>query len=186
MNEQLMVKVRVVVLVLILLVGLSVALSPALVYAPTPRVVLYFLISLLPAILFGAEVASKFEMKLPGFVFATGGAFAVCLGTLLVLSQLSKPEQQIAVFQVYDEHAHEVVLDWDGAVKVLPDPGGLSATKFVDGNIVILVFPEQAGEVKLQVKKESHGQPYVGTVTYAGNRTSELFLGKQLKLRTVK
>lgn len=173
--------VRIVVLVLILFVGIIVALSPSLVYAPTPRVVLYFLISLLPAILFGAEATSKFQFKLPGFCFTTAGVFAACLGTLFVLTNLSKPEEKIAVFQVFDENGQAVPLDWDGALEVPITDRGLTVSRFVSGNTVILIFPEQVSEVELRIKRLSTGPAFSGTVGYAGSRTSKLFLGKQLK-----
>ena len=69
------------VTILILLVGLYVALSPSLVYAPVPKVILFCLVSFLPAILFGAEASSQFKLGLPGFVFATTGAAAANAST---------------------------------------------------------------------------------------------------------
>ncbi len=173
--------VRIIVLALIMIVGAIVALSPNLIYAPTPRVVLYFLVSLLPAILFGAEATSKFKFELPGFCFTTAGVFAACLGILLVLTSLSKPEEKIAVFQIFDENGQAVALDWDGAVEVPITDRGLTVSKFVLGNTAILIFPEQVGEVELHIKRLSTGPTYSGTVSYAGSRTSKLFLGKQLR-----
>src|SRR5262245_45747205 len=88
--------VRVLSFLIILSLGIWVALSPSVIYAPTPRVVLYFLLSLIPAIIFGVEASSRFEFRLPGFCFTTAGAFAVCLGVLFLLTYLSKPEEKIA------------------------------------------------------------------------------------------
>jgi hypothetical protein len=172
---------KMVVIVLILGVGIFVALSPTLVYAPTPKIVLFFLISFLPGLLFGAEAASKFNLQLPGFAFTTAGACAVCLGALLLLTHLSKPEEKIAVFQIYDENNEPVALDWSGALEIPVTPQGLTVTRFIDGNNVILVFPEQVGETELRVKKDFTNPAYSGSVGYAGSRTSKLILGQDLK-----
>lgn len=131
--HELLDKTRVVVLILILLLGIFVALSPGVVYAPAPKVILYFLISLLPAMLFGAEASSKFQLRLPGFCFTTMGAFAACLGTLVVLTNLSKPAEKIAVFHILDESSQSVMLDWAGGVEVPLTDQGLTVSKFVEG-----------------------------------------------------
>lgn len=174
---------RFVIAVLILLVGLYVALSPSVIYAPVPKIVLLCLVSFLPAILFGAEAAAKFDLQLPGFAFTTAGAAAISLGTLLLLSHLTKPEQQIAVYQVVDEHRQPVLgLDRDGAIEVQLSNQALAVTKFIDGNSVVLIFPEQVGEVEMRVRPVLLGPTFFGKVSYAGNRQSELMLGRDLKL----
>jgi hypothetical protein len=159
-----------------------VALSPSVVYAPVPKVVLFLLVSLLPAVLFGAEAASRFQLKMGGFVFATAGAAAVSLGTLLLLTHLSKPQQQIAVFHVFDENGAPVNnLDRQGAVEVPLTSLGISITRFIDGNTVVLIFPEQVGDCDLRIKPLSIGKTYSGKVRYGGNRESELRFGTHLK-----
>jgi|SRR6185436_132026 len=168
--------------VLILLLGLYVALSPSIIYAPVPKIVLLCLISFLPAILFGAEAAAKFDLKLPGFAFTTAGAAAIALGTLLLLSHLTKPEQQIAVYRIVDEQRQPVLgLDREGAVEVQLSNQALAVTKFIDGNNIVLIFPEQVGEVEMLVRPSLTGPTYFGKVSYAGNRQSELMLERDLK-----
>jgi hypothetical protein len=177
-------KVRIAVIIVILLVGVWVALSPGLVYAPTPRVVLYLLVALLPAILFGAEATSQFKLNLPGFIFSTTGAAAVCLGALMLLTYLSKPEAKIAVYQVYDTAGQPLPLQGSGLVEVPVTPDGFSVAHFVEGNTVVLIFPEQAAQAVLRVKKFSTGPWYSATVTYAGSRLTSLTLDKELKANT--
>lgn len=170
------------IVALILLLGIYVALSPNIVYAPVPKVVLFCLISFLPAILFGAEAAAKFDLKLPGFAFTTAGAAAISLGTLLLMSNLAKPEQQIAVFRIVNDQNQPVLgLDRDGAVQVQLSNQALAVTRFIDGNNVVLIFPEQVGEVDLLVKPLLMGPTYSGKVSYGGNRQSQLVLGRDLK-----
>lgn len=171
---------KIITIMLILALGIYVALSPGVVYAPTPRIVLYFLICFLPSLLLGAEASSRFELQLPGFVFTTAGACAVCFGALLLITHLAKPEEKIAVFQIYDEKNDPVALDWEGALDIPVTGSGLSVTKFIDGNSIIVVFPEQVGNVELRIKKSHSGRTYAGDITYSGNKTSKLILGQQL------
>lgn len=173
--------VRVIAILAILGLAIYVALAPNVIYAPTPRVVLFTLVALLPAILLGAEAATRFEFKLLGLIFTTAGVFAAFLGLLFLLNYLSKPSEQIAVYQVIDEQNDPVRLDWDGAINVAPTERGLSVTRFIEGNTVILIFPEQVGQVEMSVKKSESSPTYSGLVNYAGTRTLKLKLGDQLK-----
>jgi len=174
--------IRIIVVLAALALGIYVALSPGIVYAPVPRVILFLLVSLLPAVLFGAEAASRFELKIPGFVFATAGAAAVSLGILVTLHHLSKPQQQIAVFHILDEEGQPVTnLDRQGAVQVPLTNEGISITPFVDGNTIVLIFPEQVGECEIRVRPISMGKTYSGKVSYSGNRESALRLGTHLR-----
>lgn len=173
--------VRVVAVILILGIGMVVALSPRIVYAPQPRVVLYFLLSILPAILLASEAVTRLQLSLPGFTFVTGGATAVCFAALWLLNYLSKPEEKIAVFRIYDEQANAVDIQWKDAVDVLISSQGLQVTKLISGNTLVLIFPEQVEEAEIHVKKTAAGPLYKGTVSYAGNRSTRLQLGFDLK-----
>src|SRR5207237_6630204 len=79
----LMTVTRIVTLLAILLVGGYVALSPAVFYAPTPRIVLYLLVAILPAILFGSEIAASFRWEMKGLVITATDVFASILILLL-------------------------------------------------------------------------------------------------------
>lgn len=171
---------KIIVIVAILSLGIYVALSPGVVYAPTPRIVLYFLICFLPSLLLGAEATSRFELQLPGFVFTTAGACAICFGALLLVTHLAKPEEKIAVYQIYDEHNEPVALDWDGAIDIPITAQGLSVTRFIDRNSVIVIFPEQVSLVEIRIKKSYTGHTYTGNISYSGNRTAKIVLGESL------
>jgi uncharacterized membrane protein len=171
------------VLLASLALALFVALSPSLVYAPAPRIVLYLLVALIPAILFAAELTAHFQLQLGWFVASAGGAAAFVLITLVVLVHLTKPEQQIAVFEIVDANGQAVGgLDVPGAVQVPRTPNGLTVTPLVDGNSVVLIFPEQAPEVELRVQPAHRGPVYGSKVSYAGSRTTRLRLGHELKI----
>lgn len=173
--------VRIIAMLSVLALAIYVALVPNVVYAPTPRVVLYLLVALLPAILLGAEGAARLELKLPGLIFTAAGTVAVLFGLLYFLDYLSKPQEKIAVYQVVDEKGEPLPLDWDGAISVSVTGIGLSVTKCVEGNTVILIFPEQVEQAEMQVKKSPLDVNYIGQVNYAGTRTVKLKLGKELK-----
>jgi hypothetical protein len=143
---------------------------------------LFFLVSLLAAILFGAEAMSRLQLQLPGFSFVTAGAAALCLGTLWILNRLAKPEEKIAVFHVYDEHGQPVNLQAQGAFNTLLAGSGLQVTPLLAGvNTLLVVFPEQVDEVELHVKKTDRDKAYAGKIKFAGTRQARLVLGKDLK-----
>jgi hypothetical protein len=171
---------RIVLMGVVLLLCVYVALSPKVVYAPVPRVVLFFLCSALLAILFGTEAASRLELELPGFTFVTAGAAALSLGTLWFLTKLAKPEEKIAVFHVVDEKGQKVSLEHANAYEVLLSGSGLRVATFASGNTLVCIFPEQVGEVELQVNKTT-GRTFSGMIGFAGVRQRKLVLGKDLK-----
>src|ERR1700730_11393913 len=144
--------VQIIAAIVILVLGVIVALSPSLVYAPTPRVILFFLIAILPGLIFGFEASSRLEFRLPGLVFTTAGAFAACLGALIIMNNLAKPQEKIAVFRILDSNGDSVSLDANSAVDVPVTQSGLGVTKFVDRDTVILIFPEQVGSAELRIK----------------------------------
>lgn len=173
--------VRTGVAVAVLVVGVIVALSPNVAYAPVPRIILYSLVALLPAILLGTEAASRLELRLPGIVFLATGSIAVFFFGLVVLTKYSKPEQQIAVFYIVDnQHQPIPNLDREGAIEVALTREGLSITKFLDGNALVLIFPEQVSTARVMVRPVSFGPTYSGEVTYTGNRQEYLVLDQDL------
>jgi len=64
-----------------------------LVYAPVPKVILFILISFLPAILFGAEATSQFKLSLPGLCLPPLAHRRLHWDPLLV-EQSGEPEQK--------------------------------------------------------------------------------------------
>jgi hypothetical protein len=173
------------VILSILVLAVYVTLWPNVVYAPTPRIVLYFLMSVFLAIVLGTEAAANFRFTLPGFAITCAGAAGAVFGLLFLLTYLSKPEEKIAVFHVYDENGGEVNLQFRDALKVLTTQSGETVTHFEDGNTLVFIFPEQVAEVELQVRSTSTGPVYSGTVGY-GRRKPKLQLGDDLKIRTTK
>ena len=176
--------VRTIAFVAILALGVFVALSPKVVYAPQPRVVLFLLMSVLVALLFGetATAVTHLQLDLPGFALLSTGATAICFGLLWLLNYLAKPEEKIAVFYIEQEDGKPVNLQPKGAVEVPVTPKGLMVTHAVSGNnALILIFPEQVGEAQIRVRSHPNGDQFIGVVAYAGNRSSRLRLNHELK-----
>lgn len=173
-------RLRPYIILLVLGLGLYVALAPGITYAPTPRVVLFFIISTIPALLFGSEIRSHFKVSLPGFIFSVAGAGAIFFGALFLLDHLAKPEERIAVFSIYDEDGEELYIDAPGILEVKDTPSGLSVNDFCKKNTLILIFPEQVPDVEIAVRKIMGGKVYRGSLSYSGNRKMNLKLGQEL------
>lgn len=171
---------QVVCAAVILALLVLVSLNPQLTYAPVPRVVLFLLASIFPALLIATTAATKLELQAKGFLFVTSGASAFFLALLLVLSHLAKPELQVVLFDVVDENGSKVNLFPEFAFSLEGNKSGLSVNHFIKGNSVIFIFPEQLAEQKFGVKLASDGKVYRGTVSYARPPSDALKIGKDL------
>jgi hypothetical protein len=172
---------RVIVGLSVLAIAAIVALRPGVVYTREPRAILYLLVALLPAILFAAEARAQFTMRLPMFAATAGGAAAIVLILLVTLTSLSKPEEQIAVFEIVDESGEPIAgLDRVGAVEVPRTASGNTPKPLVDRNSVVIIFPEQSPTVSLLIRPVLNGPVYRAEVSYAGKRQSKLVLGRDL------
>jgi hypothetical protein len=170
--------VRLVATVLILLAALLVALSPGVVYAPVPKVILFTLVAILPGVLFGAEVLARtnFTLNLGVASLSAVGVGALFFGLFYMMTQFAKPEQQLAVFYVVDKQGQPVNLDLGGAVRPRLSATGLPVKLFVDGNALVINFPEQVPEVTLDIQEIANGPVVSKTVGYAGNRERTIVL----------
>lgn len=179
-------KLRLIAVALILLLMAYVALSPAVAYAPVPRLMLFFLSSAAVAVFLGAEASTRLKLKLPGFVLLTGGTGALALAILFVLHQFLKPELQVAIFDVYDERGRPVNVELDHAVELRTIPTNLPGFFIAQRNQLVVVFPELVVEQTLSVRPTTDSPAYEGIVTYAGTRQARLRLGTHLKRDTRK
>lgn len=166
---------------LCLLVASVTILQPSIVYAPQARVTLFLVLALMPAAFFATRVAAHFELKLPGFALTAGGAMGAVFGTFLLLNHFSKPEEQIAVFDIRDESGTAIPLELPQTVEVGTSSSGVSVTKCTAGNRLFLVFPEQVPTVDVDIVHPATGKRYGGHLSYAGTRTYRVRLGKDLK-----
>ena len=172
---------RVIVALSVLGIAAIVALKPNVVYTREPRAILYLLVALLPAILFATEARAQFTMRLPMFAATAGGAAAIVLILLVTLTHLTKPEEHVAVFEIVNTDDQPIFgLDRLGAVEVPRTTNGYVVKPLVDGNSIVLIFPEQSPTVSLLVRPVLNGPVYRGNVSYAGNPKTKLVLGSDL------
>lgn len=174
-------KLRTGALTAILVLMIYVVLNPGTTYAPVPRLTLFLLSSMVVAVFVGAEATTKFQMKLPGFVFVTTGTAALMVFVLWFLTNAIKPELQIAIYDVFDEGGNELNMDWDGALELREIPSGRPGFFMTKNNRIMITFPELVSEQRVRIRKTSTGVFYQGTISYAGARQIELKLGTDLK-----
>src|ERR1700686_1496929 len=79
-------------------IALCVSLWPGVVYSPVPKVALFSLLSLLPAILFGGRSRTAISGEAASICFLTIGAAALCLGTLLLLNTSLSQRNRLRFF----------------------------------------------------------------------------------------
>jgi hypothetical protein len=163
------------------LLAVVVALTPGVVYAPVPRVVLLILVAILPAVLISSEASTKFKINTWLFVLSASGLTAVFFGVLFAAYHFMKPDVQIAVYYVFDNQRNHNPVDvsWgDKAVVVQVTQSGLRPSVYRDGNALVMIFPEQVEEADVYIRRSPSARPVRYTLRYAGTRKSELFLGK--------
>jgi hypothetical protein len=158
-----------------------VATNPQLAYAPVPRVVLFLLAAVFPALLIATTATTKLQLRAKGFLFVTSGASAFLVALLLLLNHIAKPELQVLMFSVVDDSGEKVNLSPYYAFTLEPNPSGLLVNHFLKGNAVVMIFPEQLVEQNISVKLAGDGKAYFGSVNYARKPTEPLKVGRELK-----
>lgn len=179
-SQALMARVEVLTIAVGLTAALFVVFNPVLFHAPAPRAVLFMLVSMVPALLIGSRAVTTFQLKLPGFMLASTGATAVCLGFVLVLHHIAAPDEKIAMFKVVDAAENKITLEPDGALEIRPMRGAIDLIPIRQGNTLVVVFPSQVGECVIKVRYA--GEYYRGVITYAGARETQLKIGQELQL----
>lgn len=166
---------RIITALAILGLGVYVAASPELVYAPKPGAVLFLLVAILPAILLAAEVTAEFKLKLPGFVATGGGSFAVMIIVLFLLAYFTKPTDHVRVFRFTHVNGSAVQgLDGNGVVNLYDMSGGRGVERYIDKNSIVVFFSDDTASCRIEV--DLFGELYKGVLTYYGIRKSELVL----------
>ena len=155
----------------ILALAFFVALNPNVAYAPTPRVILFFLMSILPAILFAGELQAKFNFSVGKFVAAGSGVFAAMMIILFVLDHLTKVELPITIYNVLRaENKKTYPIDGPGVTNVESDGQGRTATVFTKGNQLLVIFHKDSPTAYIKVRS-SDGEMQDVTVQYSGSHT---------------
>jgi hypothetical protein len=173
--------IETIAILLPLAVGVAVAFIPNLVYAPIQKVAIFFLLGLCPAVLLADKATTRFQLKLPGMVFTAGGAAAILFGLMFWLDRLSKPEEQIALYEIFDASGNPYPLQVAEFEVHRDRHTALTPSYFTDRNTIILIFPQQLPEADISIKDPLTQRTVRGTVSYTGSRTNKLTIGKELK-----
>jgi CheY-like chemotaxis protein len=142
-------------------------------YSPTQRTMLFFVSSLLLAILFGKNAQTKFKLKLPGLLFSTAGAAGLAMGCIFLLHHLSSPNIAIGIYEVFNEKGEKVTIN----NKDIQIPVGINAKTpeiFTKNNSLIVIFPKGHEKISVEIKN------YSGDIKYTVNNKQKLTLGKDL------
>lgn len=176
--------VKLVIIFLLIGLGIYIVLfNPFIVYNSVPKIILFLLFSLLPAVLFGAEAQSKFKLNLPGFTFVTTGAAALCAGMLLLLVTLTKPEDRIAAFRVLDMNNQSINnLQREGAVKLYSESITERPKVMAENDLLVLLYKEQVSKITLEIAPTSVNIIYRGEINLNQKNNGNIILGEDLKL----
>lgn len=176
-------KIKMNQLILLLLVGVAaiVALSPTVVYAPVPRTVLFFVMGLVPGLVFGEKAQAEFKFGLPGFALTATGVTAVVFGAAVLLTNLAAPDERIAICHFFDEEGRELSLETT-AISISTD-GSMKPNHYIDGHNLVMVFPEQLGEIDVTLTLPGTGKQFRGSLGYASVRENpRRDLGKEFRV----
>ena len=165
--------VSLVIAVAILVLGLYVAWNPTLVYASTPRLVLFFLIAMLPSILFTSSVVATITADLKWLGFSATGPAAVLFIGLFFLDKYAKPEERLAVYNLFEDQTTQVFAD---GVSVT---GGARAYLDQSGHALIVHYG--SSDESIQINIDSPVGRHFCHLSYPGTRSLVLFLREEKK-----
>lgn len=133
-----------------------VVLGPDRAYAPMARTLVFFFAGVSLALMTGAELANKLELRGPGFAITLVGAAAVACGTLLLLNHVSKPETSVVAVDVLDQRMQPMAIGYN-TVAFTPTAGAASITYAVQGNTAFVIYPSDAGALFMSISYTGGG-----------------------------
>lgn len=139
-----------------------------LVLAPTPRIIVLAAVSLMFAGALGSQGYARLEVKTKlGVAFVATGSVAVAFFALFVFVYFSRPDHEVAIYHVVEESGDDVGwLENDGAVDIKATKQGIAPIGYVDGNTILLVFPEQVEAAELVLRDKAGDRTVRHFVSY--------------------
>lgn len=146
------------------------AFQPSLVYASTPRIVLFFLLALAPASLLSDTLTARFQLNLPAFAATAGGSTAVFFISLYSLDAQVKPETKMSTYSFFASDF--------GPAEVNNVEGIGSTRTFMDQHqtSVAVIFPENSTQANISIES-SFGQ-HQCKLSYKGTRDFQIILAR--------
>lgn len=154
-----------------------VALQPSLAYAQTPKMVLFFVVSLLAAIVLASRlnpVEAQLEIKTKQIAFTAGGATAVLFALLILLAYLTTPEEHAMVLSFEEESGQAMSLDAN-VLKVTA--GGREPSLCAEGERAYVLFRDNMPT--LSIRLQNGDATYVAETPPAPFKT--LRVGRELQ-----
>ncbi|MBB3639659.1 MULTISPECIES: hypothetical protein [Variovorax] len=162
-----------------LLVLIYVIVGPERAYVPHARVLIYLIAGVTLALMTGAELANKFELKGPGFAVTLVGAAAVALGTVAALVHLTKPETEVVVIDILDGNL-EPAMFADEMVTLRPEAGQSEITSVAKNGKLYVVYPSDVGVVFMMLRYDG-SSPYTAKILRPASNRLTLKKGKNGK-----
>lgn len=159
---------RIVAVAFILLLGGWVAFQPSLVYASTPRIVLFFLLALAPASLLSDTLTARFQLRLGWFAAAAGGSTAVFFIALYFLDAQVKPETKMSTYSFFSSDVAPL------EVHTVTRLGATRTFMGEEGTSVAVIFPENSFEANIIIN--SPLGEHKCKLTYKGTRDFQILL----------
>jgi hypothetical protein len=142
---------------------------PHIVLAPTPRIIVLALISLLPTVVITENIVAELRVEVAKKIYfhALGAAALVCF-CLWGLVKLSRPDIQRAIYHVKEKNIGDVL--WISAdnesAQVRAAKRGGAPVMYVSGSTIILDFPEQVEQATLVLHDKAGGKVCERTISY--------------------
>lgn len=167
--------VKIIVLAVCVFIVIYVLTRPSIVFAPTPRIVVFFALSILPIIVLTENISARLKVSIGnGLVFHATGATAVVFFGLFCLVKLSRPDIQRAIYHVKERGVGDAV--WISAnsdsAEVRAAKRGGAPVMYVSKSTIILDFPEQVEQATLILRDQAGGKVCERAISYTEEQTT--------------
>lgn len=150
-------------------------------YTITNKVILFFVCSFIPALLWGKSSTTEANFNVGIFKIKTVGATAVLIAVLIALNHLTTPKHSIGIYSILDENGKKINLD---SVVINCDMSnfGLKGTILTDRENIAIIFPKGIESLNVTLKKNDFVE-YYGAVNFTPDKKQVLELGSDLRVK---
>jgi len=152
-------------------------------YSSFSRSTLNFLTAASAAVLFMSTTNALFKWNSKtGASVTIVGSFVLVIVGFELLVHAGRPDLQMTAYEVVDENNQAITIEAKDQIDMGRNRVGLQPTYCVDGNKMLLVFPEQLTEVGVGIEHPPGSHHWHrGKITYVGTQAYTLKLGSDLK-----
>jgi len=175
---------QVVTFLAILVVGLAVVFRPEATHSPTSRVILFFFLSMVPAILFGDWVSAKFHASIQVAAVTTAGTFGTILASLFALFHFTGTIKIADIYKITDCVTNNPVSVENVSARAL-DHVHMAPEAYKTDSAIFLSYLDDQGPVEISVMAKS-GNEFRATIQSISTQSIDFCLGGPGELRPVK